>query len=114
MGTILVSDCKNYELQPYKKKENILKINTPNRIYLFTHENPQELINWSDILKNYIKLTSISNLKFDNYTYVPPETNATSNTNVSSEWIQYTTDDGIPYWYNSITQESVWINPNSK
>lgn len=82
-----------------------MKINTPSRVYYLTHETPQELLNWSDVMKNYLKLTSISSINFD-------DSGADSTTTSNSEWIEYSTDDGIPYWYNTVTQQSVWENPN--
>lgn len=32
---------------------------------------------------------------------------------LSSDWIEYATDDGTPYWFNTKTQESTWSNPNT-
>jgi len=30
----------------------------------------------------------------------------------SSEWVEYTSDDGIKYWHNTRTQQSSWEDPN--
>ena len=29
----------------------------------------------------------------------------------SSEWIKYETDQGVPYWYSTRTQQTQWENP---
>jgi Bacterial lectin/WW domain len=29
------------------------------------------------------------------------------------DWTMYHTDDGTPYWYNSTTEESVWVDPTA-
>ena len=31
-----------------------------------------------------------------------------------SKWLKYETDDGIEYWYNPESKESVWENPNEQ
>ena len=31
---------------------------------------------------------------------------------MSSQWTQYTNDEGYDYWYNETTGESTWDNPS--
>ena len=30
-----------------------------------------------------------------------------------SEWIKYETDQGVPYWYSTRTQQTQWENPHA-
>lgn len=90
----------------------MLRIHTPNRIYVFSHENPQELITWTEVLEKYIKLTSITSLASsseETKLSSPPQ----SQTPQDSQWIQYFTDDNIPYWHNPTTGETSW-NPQEE
>merc|ERR1712054_622090 len=31
----------------------------------------------------------------------------------SSEWVKYETDQGVPYWYSTRTQQTQWENPHA-